>query len=295
MKRKEGRKPYPGTDDWGKLRKKLGDEVTSISRNLSWDLYRRQDGLDALRGMEVGEESNEKSITAEEQKRTVCVDLGESLSNMLKIRNMEIDWKEEGWMHFKGIFCEAFIGDLLLQEVELVMSTGNEERRGDWLKKSILYRNEDMQDIPDVFNKCPIHQYVLRKLMATLAGPKLVVRETMCLAKDGKSADGVEMLCESLLSEKKMRELGSLVKALHDEPVAVLIPLGCSLHVTTYQQYKKKTGRPRKGKNHVVDTGDLFILNWRQIHSIGDITETPGKAPKWIVIAGAKKQEDLMY
>jgi hypothetical protein len=60
---------------------------------------------------------------------------------------------------------------------------------------------------------------------------------------------------------------------------------------------RNKKGRPRKAMEHAINVGDMFIIVWQQLHSV--ITERNNglnfRANKWIIIASAEIEEDLMY
>jgi hypothetical protein len=287
----EGRK-----DRLAKKWKKIGGEVLQLSADVAWEEYRRRKGLEALEEMGImnGEIMEERS-KGEEEKRSRCIDMGRKVSHMVVIRNMETDWKEAGWMHWKKAFATSFINELFLEEVECFMSSAVEEERGAMKQKSKRYGVGEVNEGNIVLGGLPIHDMVMRKIMDELVVGDAVIRETMFAVTERRDGEDSGWVCTSVLSNKAMRDLWLNNRARQEEPVAVVIPLVGSLTMETHQQYKKHVGRPRRGKKHDVGVGDMFMLNWNQLHSITCNVDSVSKEAKWIIVAAARIEKELMY
>ena len=276
--------------------KKLGNDALSLSKKLSWDEFRRKQGIIALRNMDMEEETVEQEKNEKEKIRDRCKEIGEIVCNMLTVRNMTVDWMETGWLHWKKMLSDSFIEELFAEEVEELMRTAVEEDEATFKRKKALYRLHETKLLEEQSKALPIHEMVIVKMMETLTAGVGILRVTMYETKDNVPEDSEQAITQEGLTQKKMRELHSGQNGWQKEPLCLLIPLTTALCMKTQEQYRKHLGRPRRGKEHRIEVGDVFLMSWRLLHSFTcDSKSSNGKKPKWIVISAARNENHLMY
>jgi hypothetical protein len=272
--------------------KKVVGEVLELSKTIANDDFRRRVGQESRMVLGIKGESYEECVEAEETERALLSEIGSKVSNVLLVRNMEKDWKGVGWMHLRKAFAKPFMQDLFKEEVEFLMLSVVEEDRDGMKQKSIQYGLQDDESV-GVISRYPIHDTVMRKILEKLVVGATVVREIIFFVEDIRDVEGKE--CKGGMSEKIMKEISLESTGIQAEPIAVVVPIVGSLIVKTYQQYKKHVGRPRKAKEHVTEVGDMFMLNWRQLHSISCSSDSGEKEAKWVIFAAATKENHLIY
>ena len=99
-------------------------------------------------------------------------------------------------------------------------------------------------------------------MMERLTGGGGIIRETFFEMKENVMENVTKGIIQDGLTQKEMKELSNGDTRSHEEPLAVFIPLSTRLSLSTFQQYKMHVGRPKKGKVHEIEVGDIFIVNW---------------------------------
>ena len=275
--------------------KKLGSDVLSLSKKLSWDEFRRKQGIIVLRNMEMEAETLEQELKAEGGKKR-CSEIGEIVCNMVTVRNMSVDWMETGWLHWKKMFSDSFIEDLFVHELEDLMRLEVVEEEGSMKKKKVLYCLQEKKWGTTPSKALPILEMVVVKMMEALTAGVGKMRVTMFEMKENESENTKYAFTQDGLTPKEMRELHNGENGWQKEPLCLLIPLTTGLCMNTQEQYRKHLGRPRRAKEHRIEIGDVFLMSWRLLHSFTcDSRRSIGKKLKWIVISAAKNEHYLMY
>lgn len=273
--------------------RKVVEEVWEESKSFAYDEFRRREGLKSRVILGIRGESEEERARAEREKRRRCCEIGSKVSNLFVVRNMESDWKGVGWLHMKRIFAISFIEDVFKKEAESLTSAVVEESKGSMKPKSVEYDLERKEN-DGALQQYPIHDLVMRKIMEKLVEGGSVLRETIFISEEVTEEEENEGKRKGDSSEKKMKEINLKSRGSQAEPITVVIPIEGSVLLKTYEQYKKHVGRPRKAKEHVAEVGDVFLLNWRQLHNITSNTNSADKKAKWITLAAARKVDHLM-
>lgn len=272
--------------------KKMGREVVFLCQKVSRDEHRRKEGLEALKSLGSEGETLEERTLAEEEKRERCKDIGSRVSIMVTVRNMSTDWMQSGWLHWKQLLTKPMVQDLLAQEAHDLMNLATEEE-STLLKKRKVLHNVGDEKLESLLHSLPLHKMVLLKMMERLSGGGGIISETLFEMKENVMDNWSKGITQEGLREKEMKELSKGETRSHEEPLAVFIPLSTPLKLNTFQQYKMQLGRPKKGKVHKIEVGDIFIVHWRLSHSVW--FEKSEENPVWIVLGAATTEKYLMY
>jgi hypothetical protein len=296
MKRKKESCDEEKKECLGRKCKKVGEEVWELSKVVAYDEFRREQGLQSRKVLGMKGESREECVEAEKRKRVFCCEIGSKASHMVTVKNMDMDWKAVGWMHWRKAFAIPFIDNLLAKEAEELVSVEPETDMSGMKKKYLEYTIEKEGE-SGVLYGFPIHDLVMREIIERqVVGGPTVVRENMFFVEaNGGGKEGNRPVCKRHMDPKIMKEISMESKGSHAEPIAMFIPIAGSFIVETFEQYKKHIGRPRRAKQHLVEVGDIFMLHWRQLHSIMLKIDPLSEKAKWIIFAAARKERHLMY
>ena len=293
MKRKHGNQfARKGNQSLDRKWKKIGREVVVLCQKATRDAYRMKAGLEVLKSMDADGETMEETLVVEVQKKESCEEIGKGICNMVTVRNMSTDWIEKGWLHWKKIFTKPFVEDLLAPEVYELKMLGFEEETALLKKTRVEYTERDPK-LEAILKQIPVHENVIFKMMETMTGGGGIVRETLFEMKENVIENKTKGITQEGLTQKQMKELLNGNTRSHEEPIAMFIPLTTRLSLTTFQQYKMHVGRPKKGKIHEIEVGDVFIVNWRLSHALS--YDNGGKKVMWIVLGAARSEKHLMY
>lgn len=271
-----------------------GCDVLQLSKKLSNEEGRWRAGLKAMGVSEEEEVEIDDYNKFYVQKMLGCKEIGKKAGRIFSIKNMIKDWREEGWMHWKAMFSPGFIKSFLIREVNELMEGAKTHEVGIRSEKKMTFNIMDLSRVNSQFTKKPIHQFVFSQLLEEIAGRETTVREII-LQYEGKQKENLEYgEYETVLPENKMKELAQGREDENNKPLALFVPLTSKIIMKTQQQYKQRLGRPRKAKCHCIDIGDVFLVNWRQVHKMEPCKEV--KARQHILVLALAKCEDfLMY
>jgi hypothetical protein len=270
---------------------KVGMQVTKMTQKLCYDVHRRCEGMEALAWTGAVTEgiSDRRVLSVEE--RSTCKEVGIGLANLFRLKNMSEDWKEVGWMHLKNIFSEGFARKMLESEANALLTTLTEVSSTGYKKRSI-----DIAQNCEWLEAFPIHEMVIVELAAAICGRRVMIRETMVSMTIGQS-DSTPEFSNKKLSDKIMKQLGNGKKEMECEPIAMIIPLSAHIWMKTQEQLGLHKGRPRKGKDHLIEVGDIFIVSWRQWHAtVREKRQSDDASEKrYIVVSVGEDKEFLIY
>jgi hypothetical protein len=175
------------------------------------------------------------------------------------------------------------------------MTSEVEENKGGIKQKSMKFELQE-EGLGGVLDMYPIHNMVMRKIIENLVVGARTVRETIFFVEKNKEEEEEEKgsIRKGDEKEKTMREISIESRGSHAEPIAIVVPIVGTLNLKTYHQYKKIVGRPRKALEHALEVGDMFLLNWRQFHTISWNINADAKNAKWIILAAATKENHLI-